>query len=45
MEPKSFEQILIKKDLVGEKGKLLTENLGVTISFHNEYRFLSIYLI
>ena len=36
MEPKSFEQIQIKKDLVGEKGKLLTENLGVTVSFYNE---------
>ena len=36
MEPKSFEQIEIKKDLVGERGKLLTENLEVTISFHNE---------
>ncbi len=36
MEPKSFEQIEIKKDIVGEKGKLLTENLEVTISFFNE---------
>ena len=36
MEPKSFEQIDIKKDLIGEKGKLLTENLDVTISFYNE---------
>ena len=36
MEPKSFEQIEIKKDLVGERGKLLTENLEVTISFYNE---------
>ena len=35
IEPKSFEQINIKKDIVGEKGKLLTENLGVTISFYN----------
>ena len=33
---KSFEQINIKKDIVGEKGKLLTENLEVTISFFNE---------
>ena len=32
--PKSFEQIEIKKNMVGEKGKLLTENLEVTISFH-----------
>ena len=36
MEPKSFEQIEIKKDLVGEKGKLLTENLEVSVSFHND---------
>ena len=36
IEPKSFEQIEIKKDLVGEKGKLLTENLEVSINFYNE---------
>ena len=36
MEPKSFEQIEIKKSLVGEKGKLLTENLKVSVSFYNE---------
>ena len=36
MEPKSFEQIEIKKDVIGEKGKLLTGNLEVTISFYNE---------
>ena len=36
MEPKSFEQIEIKKDILGEKGKLLTENLEVNISFFNE---------
>ena len=36
MDPNSFEQIEIKKDIVGEKGKLLTENLEVTISFYNE---------
>ncbi len=36
MEPKSFEQIEIKKDLIGEKGKLLTENLEVSVSFYNE---------
>ncbi len=35
IEPKSFEQIEINKDLVGEKGKLLTENLEVSISFFN----------
>ena len=36
MEPKSFEQIELKKDIVSEKGKLLTENLQVVISFYNE---------
>ena len=36
IDPKSFEQIEIKKDIVGEKGKLLTENLGVSVSFYNE---------
>ena len=36
MDPKSFDQIEIKKDLVGEKGKLLTENLEVTVNFFNE---------
>ena len=36
MDPKSFEQIEIKKEIVGEKGKLLTENLEVSISFYNE---------
>ena len=36
MEPKSFEQISINKDLIGKKGKLLTENLEVSISFYNE---------
>ena len=36
MDLKSFEQIEIKKDIVGEKGKLLTENLEVSINFYNE---------
>jgi len=36
MDPKSFEQIEIKKNIVGEKGKLLTENLEVSINFYNE---------
>ena len=36
MNPKSFEQIEINKDIVGEKGKLLTENLEVTISFYDD---------
>ena len=36
MNPKSFEQIEIKKEIVGDKGKLLTENLEVSINFYNE---------
>ena len=36
INPKSFEQIEVKKDIVGEKGKLLIENLEVSINFHNE---------
>ena len=36
MDPITFEQIEIKKDLIGEKGKLMTENLKVSVSFHNE---------
>ena len=43
MDPKTFEQIEIKKETVGEKGKLLTENLQVSVSFYNE-RPLSIEL-
>ena len=33
---KSFEQINIKKNIVGDKGKLLTENLEVTVKFYDE---------
>ena len=36
MDPKTFEQIEIKKNVVGEKGKLLSENLEVSVSFYNE---------
>ena len=36
MNPKSFEQIEIKKDIIGEKGKLLTENLEVSVNFYND---------
>jgi len=36
MNPKSFEQIEIKKDIIGEKGKLLTENLQVSVNFYND---------
>ena len=36
MDPKTFEQIEIKKETIGDKGKLLTENLEVSVSFYNE---------
>ena len=36
MDPKNFDQINVKKNIVGEKGKLLTENLKVSISFYND---------
>ncbi len=36
MDPKTFEQIEIKKDIIGEQGRLLTENLEVSVSFYNE---------
>ena len=36
IDQKTFEQIDIKKKVVGEKGKLLYENLEVSINFHDE---------
>ena len=36
IDQKSFEQINIKKDIVGKKGKMLTENLEVNINFYND---------
>ena len=36
MDPKTFEQSEIKKEIIGDKGKLLTENLEVSINFYNE---------
>ena len=36
MDPKTFEQIEIKKQTIGDKGKLLIENLQVSVSFYNE---------
>jgi len=36
MNPKTFDQINVKKNFVGEKGKMLTENLEVSINFYNE---------
>ena len=36
IHPISFEQININKKLIGEKNKMLSENLEVTINFHND---------
>ncbi len=36
IDPKTFEQVEVKKDIIGEKSKLLTENLEVSLSFYNE---------
>ena len=36
MNPETFDQINLNKSIVGEKGKLLSENLEVSINFHNE---------
>ena len=36
MNPKTFDQINIKKNIVGEKGRMLVENLEVSINFYNE---------
>jgi len=36
MNPKSFDQIEINKDIIGEKRKLLTENLEVSVNFYND---------
>ncbi len=36
MNAKTFEQIEIKKNIIGEKGKLLSENLEVSVNFYND---------
>ena len=36
MNPKTFDQINIKKNIIGEKGRMLTENLEVSINFYND---------
>ena len=36
INPENFDQINLNKSIVGEKGKLLSENLEVSINFHNE---------
>ena len=36
INPSSFEQLNLKKNTVGEKGRLLYENLEIIINFYNE---------
>ena len=36
MDPKTFDQVEIKKEIVGKKGKFLKENQDVSVSFYNE---------
>ena len=36
INPKTFEQIEIEQDLIGEKGRMLSENLEVIISIYDE---------
>jgi len=36
MNPDTFEQINLNHNIVGEKGKLLSESIEVSINFHNE---------
>ena len=36
MNQKTFEQINVKKEIIGNKGKFLSENLEVTINLYNE---------
>ena len=36
MNPETFEQINVNKSILGDKGKLLSENLEVSINVHNE---------
>ena len=36
MDPKTFDQVEIKKEIVGKKGKFLKENQDIMVSFYNE---------
>jgi len=36
INPKTYDQIEITKEMIGEKGKLLTENLEVSVSYYND---------
>ena len=37
MNPETFEQININEKIIGSKSKILSENLEVTINFHNDH--------
>ncbi len=34
INPKTYDQIELTKEIIGEKGKLLTENLEVSVSYY-----------
>ena len=36
MNPNTFEQINLNKNIIGNKSKMLSENLEVSINFHND---------
>ncbi len=36
INPKTFEQVELKKETIGDKRKLLTENLEVSVNFYND---------
>ena len=36
MNPKTYDQIEIKKEIIGTKGNFLTENLEVAVNYYNE---------
>jgi elongation factor P len=36
MDPVNFNQVDLNKNLIGEKGPMLSENLEVTINFYND---------
>jgi elongation factor P len=36
INPKTFDQIEIKKEIIGTKGNFLTENLEVSVNYYNE---------
>ena len=37
MNPETFEQINLNEKIIGSKSKILSENLEVTINFHNDH--------